>query len=313
MIVDDDSVVPFQLESSLLRGRIVHLGPALDSILTPHGYPEAAAHLVAETATMVVLLSSMLKYQGIFTLQAKGDGPIGMLVADVTSAGDLRACASFDAARLVHAQEQLNALSFDESAQNHLAQCLGKGHMAFTVDQGGQRERYQGIVELKGASLVDCVQHYFKQSEQIGTGIVMAVGKRDGQWRAGGIMLQHMPEDQKNPQAGRGNVHEDDWRRAMVLLQTCRSDELLAADLSPRDLLRRLFHEEGVRVYTPQRIQQSCRCTRERVENVLRMLDPEELAQMQTPQGRLLVTCEFCSQSYDFDPAPFLAQNSLLG
>lgn len=309
--MDDDSVLPFQLESSRLRGRIVHLGPALDSILTPHGYPEAVAHLVAETATMVVLLSSMLKYQGIFTLQAKGDGPISMLVADITSAGDMRACASFDPERLSHAQEQLAALSFDESAQNHLAQYLGRGYMAFTVDQGSHTDRYQGIVELKGASLVDCVQHYFTQSEQIGTGIVMAVGKRDGHWRAGGIMLQHMPEDQKNPQAGRGNVEEDDWRRAMVLLQTCRSDELLAADLPPRDLLRRLFHEEGVRVYTPLRIHQSCRCTRERVENVLRTLDPEDLAQMQTPQGRLQVTCEFCSQSYDFDPAPFLAQNGI--
>src|SRR5690606_25497319 len=154
------------------------------------------AHLVAETIALTLLLSSRLKYQGVVTLQTSGDGPVSMLVADVTSDGVVRGCANFDPERVEHAREQLAGLKTPESSQNHLAQYLGKGYIAFTVKQEDASEDYQGIVELKGASLVDCAQHYFNQSEQIGTGVKMAVGLRDGKWRAGGIMLQNMPEDQ---------------------------------------------------------------------------------------------------------------------
>jgi molecular chaperone Hsp33 len=191
----DDFVKTFQLEETSLRGRVVKLGEALDGIIKAHDYPRPVSHLVAESATLALLLSSMLKYEGIFTLQTKGDGPISMIVADVTSKGEVRACATFDEDRVEKAREQLEALKSTESSQNHLAQYLGKGYIAFTVDQGGNTERYQGIVELKGSSLTDCVQHYFSQSEQIYTGIKMAVGERGEDWRGGGIMLQRMPEE----------------------------------------------------------------------------------------------------------------------
>ena len=188
---------PFQLEVSSLRGRIVRFNSVLQDILEPHNYPEIVSQLLAETITLCSLLSSMLKYDGIFTLQTQGDGPISMLVVDMTSAGEIRGCAHFDEERLKTVTKQLSAFSdqVDESSDNHLAQLLGKGYIAFTVDQGEKTDRYQGIVELKGKSLVDCVQHYFSQSEQIGTGIKMAVGKRDGKWHSAGIMLQHMPEE----------------------------------------------------------------------------------------------------------------------
>ena len=145
-VADDNVVQPFQLDVSSLRGRSVRLGSVLNDVLEPHDYPNPVAHLVAETMTLALLLSSMLKYDGIFTLQAKGDGPVGLLVADVTSDGDLRGCANFDAERLEHAREQLSALKTPEGSRNHLAQYLGKGYIAFTVDQGDKAERYQGIV-----------------------------------------------------------------------------------------------------------------------------------------------------------------------
>ncbi len=300
-MIADNFTQTFQLESSNLRGRVVCLGSVLDDILTAHNYPLPISHMLAETITLSLALSSMLKYEGIFTLQAQGDGPVRMIVSDVTTGGDVRACVSYDADRFQSSREQISALKTTESAQNHLAQYLGKGYIAFTVDQGQYAERYQGIVELKGASLTDCVQHYFNQSEQIGTGIKMAVGQRDGKWTASAIMLQHMPEDEKNPEAGFGNMKEDDWRRSMILLDSCTEDEFLDPELDPSQLLFRLFHEEGVRVYDRTPVQHKCRCDVQRVENILYTMPDEDIQHMSV-DGTIAMTCEFCSKTYEFTP-----------
>jgi len=298
-MLPDNFVQTFQLESSSIRGRIVRLGSVIDDILTAHKYPLPIAHLVAENITLSVALSSMLKYQGIFTLQAQGDGPLRMLVSDITSEGVVRGCASFDEKRFQKSREQIAALETKESSQNHLAQYLGKGHIAFTVDQGKNSDPYQGIVEIKGSSMVDCVQHYFSQSEQIGTGIKMAVGKRDNKWRAGAIMLQNMPEDGKNSEAGIGNIGEDDWRRAMILLDSCTEDEMLSTIIDTDELLLRLFHEEGVRVYERKDILKGCRCDKQRVENILLTMSKEDVEHISIDKD-INMTCEFCSKTYTF-------------
>lgn len=294
---------PFQLEVSSLRGRIVRFDTVLQEILTPHDYPEIVSQLLAETITLCSLLSSMLKYDGIFTLQTSGNGPISMLVADVTTEGAIRGCANYDEARLETVAKQLSAFDVGESSDNHLAQLLGKGHIAFTVDQGGKMDRYQGIVELKGKSLVDCVQHYFSQSEQISTGIKMAVGKRGGEWRSAGLMLQHMPEEGGTRGVrDTSNLDEDDWRRAMILMQSCTEDELLDPELDSHTILMRLFHEEGVRVFEPTQLEHKCRCSEEKVENVLVLMTDEDRAEM-IVDGSIALTCEFCSKTYTLDPA----------
>ena len=295
----DNYVQTFQLESSNLRGRIVKFGNVLQEIIAAHHYPLAVSHMVAETLTLTGALSSMLKYQGIFTIQAQGDGAVKMVVSDVTSEGIIRACASFDEERLERAAQQIAGMETKEGSRNHLAQYLGKGYLAFTVDQGNSSERYQGIVEIKGASLTDCVQHYFRQSEQIGTGIKMAAGQRGGQWRSGALMLQHLPEDQKNPAQGIGNVDEDDWRRAMILQDTCTEQELLDPALDTDELIFRLFHEEGVRVYERHPLFKGCRCDEDRVINILASLGQDDLEYIAV-DGRIVMTCEFCSKNYDF-------------
>ncbi len=306
--ISGNVIRPFQLETSSIRGRIVRFDNVLDEILVPHDYPEVVAQLLAETITLCALLSSMLKYEGIFTLQTKGDGPISMMAADITSNGGLRGCASFDKDRLTVVTKQLAAFSseVDESSDNHLAQLLGKGHIAFTVDQGENTDRYQGIVELKGRSLVECVQHYFTQSEQIDTGIKMAVGQRQGVWRSAGLMLQHMPEDGgtkgAHVETAESNLHEDDWRRSMILMESCTEEELLAPDLTSHAILTRLFHEEGVRVFDPTPVIHSCRCSEEKVENALLMMPAEERKEM-AEEGDIILTCEFCSKNYKVDPA----------
>ncbi|MDH5722111.1 MAG: Hsp33 family molecular chaperone HslO [Alphaproteobacteria bacterium] len=301
-MIRDNYVQTFRLESSNLRGRVVRIGSIIDDILNAHQYPKPVAHLVAETMTLCLCLSSMLKYEGIFTLQAQGNGPIKMLVSDVTSEGDIRACATFDQDRFQASREQISALKATEDGKNHLAQYLGKGYIAFTVDPKGNEERYQGIVELRGASMIDCVQHYFNQSEQINTGIKMSVGQRDDKWRACAIMLQNMPEEDKGHQ---GNLEEDDWRRAMILLDSCTQDELLAEDLESDQLLIRLFHEEGIRVFERKTVQKNCRCDIERVKNILRTMSEEDIEYIKK-DDKISIKCEFCSTEYIFDPEEFL-------
>ena len=176
--VVDDLVQPFQIDSSGLRGRLVRLGPALDEILTRHAYPEPVAMMLGEAIALAAALAGALKYEGVFTLQTKGDGPIGMLVADVTSAGALRGYAQYDAGKLAKAiaTSPGGATGIGDS----VPRLLGAGHLAFTVDQGEHTDRYQGIVELQGSTLAECAHHYFRQSEQVEAGLKVAVGARPG-------------------------------------------------------------------------------------------------------------------------------------
>lgn len=290
----DDLVQPFQIEASRLRGRMVRLGPELDDILNRHAYPEPVARFLAETLALAVLLSSMLKYEGVFTLQTKGDGPISLMVADVTSVGDLRAYAQFD-------EEALRKAGDDVDIAPAPA-LLGKGYIAFTVDQGADTDRYQGIVELSGKTLADCVQHYFRQSEQIDTGVTVSVGRDEaGGWRAGAIMMQRLPPEQ-GPAAVLASDTEDDWRRAMVMLTSVTAGELLNPELGANTLLYRLFHEDGVRVWPPQALRFGCRCSRERVETMLASLPRAEVQDLKVDDV-VEVVCQFCSTAYRFDDA----------
>jgi molecular chaperone Hsp33 len=289
----DDIVQPFQIDPFRLRGRLVRLGPAVDTILKRHAYPPAVATMLGEAIALAVALSGALKYEGVFTLQTKGDGPIRMMVADVTTAGAVRGYAQFDPAKL----EQLG-----ENAALSVPHLIGAGYLALTVDQGEHTERYQGIVALEGASLSECVHHYFHQSEQVEAGLKVAVARiKDAEdkesWRAGALMIERLPSE------GGIDVREaedEGWRHAMVLMSTSTSAELLNSALRPEELLFRLFHEEGVRAYAPHELAARCRCSRERVETMLRALGPVETAEL-TVDGRVAVTCEFCSTVYAFD------------
>ncbi|HUH82983.1 MAG TPA: Hsp33 family molecular chaperone [Stellaceae bacterium] len=293
---DDDLVQPFQIDASGLRGRLVRLGPLLDAILTRHAYPEPVAVLLGEAIALAVALAGALKYDGVFTLQTKGDGPIGLVVADVTSEGAVRGYAQYDEARL-------NAVLGGEAGAT-VPRLLGAGYLAFTVDQGAHTDRYQGIVELQGATLAQCAHHYFHQSEQVEAGLKVAVARRPDaagreRWRAGSLMIQRLPPEGEGL---RQEAADDGWRRAVILMSSSTSAELVDAELAPEALLFRLFHEEGVRVYRQQALVARCRCSRERVETVLRMLPGDELSAMKV-DGRVVVTCQFCSARYDFDDA----------
>jgi molecular chaperone Hsp33 len=293
----DDLVQPFRIEPFALRGRLVRLGPTVDRILSQHDYPEPVAAILGEAIALAVVLAGALKYDGIFTLQTKSDGPVRLLVADVSTEGAVRGYAQYDSARLGEAMMQ-------PGQSPSVPQLIGSGYIAFTVDQGEDTERYQGIVELVGASLAECAQHYFRQSEQIQAGIKLSAARSGpgGAWRAGGLMLQRVP-----PEGGHRVIAddvEDGWRRAMVLMSSATPGELVDPDLPPRRLLFRLFHEEQVRVYRTHPLEARCRCSRERIARILRAFPVEDIEDMQKDEVTT-VTCEFCNTRYDFAPDEF--------
>ena len=309
----DDHVVPFEVEPLDVRGRIVQLGPALNHILSRHAYPEPVARLLAEVMVLTVLLGTSLKFDGKFIVQTRSDGPVDMLVADFATPHSLRAYARFDADRLAAAQE---------AGRTSPADLLGSGVLALTVDQGAHMQRYQGIVALDGTSLEDAARSYFRQSEQIPTDVRLAVAKQvlPGEggtreyWRAGGLLSQFFPaapERLRLPDLPGGDGDTGDsqsdptdnaWRELLALTSTIEPGELTDPTIGPERLLYRLFHEHGVRVFDGVRVIDDCSCSRSRVQSILEGFSAEEIDDS-IENGRIHVKCEFCSKSYEFDPA----------
>jgi len=306
----DDTVLPFEISALDLRGRVVRLGASVDEILDRHDYPPPVAKLLGEATALTVLLGSALKIEGRFILQTQTDGPVRMLVVDFTSPGRVRACARFDAARVAAAIEAGKAGSGD---------LLGHGHLAMTIDQGGDMSRYQGLVALQGGSLEDAAHEYFHRSEQIPTRVRLAVGEelsagRGHRWRAGGMLLQFLPRspdrirvadlDPGDAPEGtpRHEVAEDDaWVEGQSLISTLEDVELLDPSLSSERLVYRLFHERGVRVFRNIDISAQCSCSRDGVEAMLRSFSQDDRDHM-VENGVISVTCEFCSANYKFAP-----------
>jgi molecular chaperone Hsp33 len=279
-----DLIQPFQLELANVRGRALRLSRVLDDVLGRHDYAPAVEQVVAEAIAATVLLASLLKYDGVFTFQAKGDGPVSLLVVDVTTGGDVRAYARYDAARL-------------DAGAGGSQRLLGDGYLAFTVDQGDNGEGYQGIVALTGDSLSESLAHYFEQSEQLPTTARLAARRYPEGWRAGAILIQRLPEEDAGRVLKPPAEEEEDWRRANILLNTVADVELLDRTLHLNNLLYRLFHEERIRVFTPSAIQRGCRCSAVKVRNVLMSIPPAELEDLKI-DGEIVVTCEFCGTEY---------------
>lgn len=289
-----DCVQPFLIHHSGIRGKLVRLAEVADTILTRHDYPEVVSHLLAELLVMAAMLSANLKGKGILTLQLKGDGPVRFMLADTTAAGKMRGYADIAEG----GAEKLLALKPEKAK---LSEIVGKGYIAITLDQG--KEPYQGIVELEGESLIDTVQHYFTQSEQSGVMLKIAVGKtREDEWRAGGILLQHVPEEggHATQAAKPQDTPEEQWHRACVLAETVKETELLDQYLPPQQLLYRLFNEDGVWVYGAAGVEEQCRCSRKKISNTLASF-PREEVEGYAVDGVVSITCQFCNNEEKFN------------
>jgi molecular chaperone Hsp33 len=312
----DDIVLPFTLDTLDCRGRVVRLGEALDSILTRHNYPAPVARLLGEAVVLASLIGSSLKFEGKFILQTQTDGPVNLLVVDLDAPDGLRGYARYDHDALMKAAER---------GETKPGQLLGKGHLAMTVDQGSHMDRYQGIVALDGGTLEDVAHTYFQQSEQIPTLVRVAVaehtrkGDRRPHWRAGGVLVQYLPPhgtsqmpdlpgdgDFSNPDTADKNFKENDkWTETKSLLATVGDDELADPDVSAERLLFRLYHETGVRVFSPMPLEERCTCSAERIEAMLRDNFTAEDREEMLVDGEIEVVCEFCSSAYHFKPSEF--------
>jgi molecular chaperone Hsp33 len=263
---------------------------------------------LGEAVALTALLGAALKFEGRLILQTRSEGPVKFLVVHYDEPGKVRGYANYDANRLA------------EFGSGDAASLLGDGHLAMTIDPGAGKERYQGIVEMKGANLTAAALVYFDQSEQIPTFIKVAVarqylggalaksnGRTNGtkpgswNWRAGGVIIQKLPGEERAHDAR----DEEDWRRAEALASTVEDHELLDPTLPPDRLLYRLFHEERVRAFKAKPLMAHCQCSKERVTELLQSFSREEVEDM-IEDGKIVVTCEFCGTSYEFPPEAFL-------
>ena len=298
----DDCVYPFQIDQVGIRGRLVRLGPAIDEVLSSHDFPDAVSNLLGELVALSAALSSALKFDGVFSLQVRGNGPIRALVADFQSPGSIRAYASFDRDAVAETVA---------SGTTAIRDFFGAGVLSWIVDQGNDTERHQGIVSLDGETLSECTENYFRQSEQlravIRVGVVREIVRGGhGQWRAGAIMVQNLATT--GGKTGRKvddeYATEQDWQHAKALVQTATATEMCDPLLQPTAFLRRLFHEDGVWLYDSTPLIAKCRCSRERIETVLEQFSADEIKEMVLDTGMIEVRCEFCNRSYTFEGKP---------
>ena len=290
-IVVPRGILPFWLPRRPVRGRLVRLGALADALLSRHDNHPAVSALAGEALALVAALGSALKYRGSFSVQAKGDGPVAMLLADCTEAGELRFYARTDQAKL--------AILLGGDPTPSAAALLGRGVLAFTADQGPEMDRYQGIVELAGMTLADMTQHYFATSEQFPCDIHLSCRRRDSGWRAGALVLERVAGDGGVDPSLDAPAQDDAWHTATTLAATLGDDEILDDALPSERLLYRLFGAEGVAADRPRALAFGCRCSRQRLAQILETFDADDLDHMIVGSD-IVMTCEFCNHDFRF-------------
>ncbi len=309
----DDTVLPFQLDLSDIRGRIARLDGVLDNVLSQHNYPPVIEALVAEAAILTALIGQSVKLRWKLSLQIRGNGPARLIATDYY--GPER---EGEPAR-IRAYASYNKETLDETAAPFSQ--IGQGYFAVMIHQGDDMQPYQGFTPIAGKSLSDCAQTYFAQSEQIPTRFALTFGKNQmaggaASWRAGGVMLQHMPAvgGSVAAEAGSGEggllshadilagAEAENWNRANILLDTVEEIELIGPSVTPTDLLLRLFHEEGPRVFDATPVHFGCSCGPEKVVQAMSIYSAKDIATMTTAEGVVTADCQFCGKHYEFDP-----------
>lgn len=286
-----DCVIPFHLEKSNIRGRLVRLDEILRDILEQHNYPALVNFYVAEATSLALAIVSSFKFDGLFTLQITGEGALRLLVVDINKEGHIRACARFDEAQIS---------TIPEENRKNIQHVFGKGYFAFTIEPE-KDDRYQGIVELTGTTLADSTHHFFRQSEQLETGVILATsnnGNFESTLYGAALMIQRMPFPTNVPIEEKERL-DDEWIHAVSLVGSMTKKELLNRNLANQDILYRLFWENGVRVHASRSYVSKCRCSREKIHIMLKSFNPDEIKQM-VVDSKISVTCEFCNRHYDF-------------
>jgi molecular chaperone Hsp33 len=267
---DTDCLHRFVFEHSDVRGELVHLDAAWQAVLERKDYPAPVRDLLGQAIVAATLLSATIKIDGSLHLQLQGEGPINLLLVEVTAQRTLRGLAHWEG----------------EVPAGTLLDQVGNARLTLTIDPGSGGERYQGLVAIEKDNLAAALEDYFQQSEQLATRLWLAANEE----RGCGMLLQRLPGK---------DVDDEDWEHDVCLGETISADELL--QLSTRDLLRRLYHEQDVRLFEAEPVSFRCSCSRERIETMLRGLGYVEVQDIVKEQGNVSVNCEFCAQGYVFD------------
>ncbi|MCJ9430099.1 Hsp33 family molecular chaperone HslO [Kordiimonas marina] len=294
----DNEIRPFRIEGMDVRGRAVRLGTVADQILRAHNYPEPVARILGELLVLASLLGSMLKFEGIVTIQTKSDGAVPMMVTDyelkADGTGHLRGYADINEDKLA---------TYGKNPSFHGLIGSKNGYLALTIDQGKDMERYQGIVDLQGETLSEVARNYFMNSEQTPTEMRLRCDRDPvtGNWRAGGIMVQHLARGEAGRERILDRETKEHWNRASTLMHSVKTEELLDPQLDLDQLLFRLFNEDGVRVFDASHVVKGCRCDRARLLAVLGTFSQDDIDHM-TVDGKIGVNCQFCNKTFDFLP-----------
>jgi len=267
-----DTLHRFLFEGSPVRGELARLDATWTTVLGKRTYPEPVRKVLGELMVASALLASTLKFQGSLIMQIRGGGPISLLVVECNSNGALRATAKWQ----------------NEPCGNSLGELFGDSQLVITIDPKQEKERYQGIVNLEGNSVSEALETYMRQSEQLQTRLWLAADDQ----QACGMLLQKMP-------GASDDEDGDDWNHALHLAATLTPDELLALD--PSEIIRRLYHEESIRMFPSDSLKFQCSCSRDRVIKALRVMGQDDLDNLIAEQGNVSVDCEFCSEHYEFD------------
>ena len=303
-----DTCTAFHTNNGAFLGRLVRLDQVNNTILDKHQYSRDVSGVLAESIALSSLLSSYLKYNGLFTLQTQSDGAISLVVVDISSESIIRAYARYDDSKI---EKIRNPNEKHRVADNELLEAphyLGKGHLAFTIDQGDQTDLYQGIVELRGNTLSEVAEKYFSQSEQVQTYIklfLQAPQNKKDRWKSAGIMLQKLPSE--GGKVHNGSEIEAEWEEAVILAQSLKNEEIFDDNLTSDELLKRLFHANDLQITHNKKYQFGCRCSKEKLRDTLISFPQEEINSM-SDDNKVAVTCNFCSEQYSFDKGELTKQ-----
>jgi molecular chaperone Hsp33 len=275
---DRDSLHQFLFEQFPVRGHIVHLDATWAALLEHRTYPPEIRDTLGEAVAASVLLASTVKFDGLLTLQMQGQGPMHLLLAQCTNTLNVRALARYR----------------EDPQTRDLTVLSGEGRLTVTVETDNQSQRYQGIVPLAGQRLADCLQGYFENSEQLPTRLWLYADEQG----ASGMLLQRLPAGNVDTSSRLAEI-DDAWRRVQLLADTLKPAELRA--LSDREILHRLFNEDDVRLFESTPVSFRCKCSRERVESVLKSLGEAEVRSILTERPDVEVQCDFCNRAFSFD------------
>jgi molecular chaperone Hsp33 len=276
---DRDTLHRFLFDHFPIRGHLVHLDAAWRALIEHREYPDTIRETLGEAVVASLLLAATIKFDGVLSLQLRGDGPMHLLLAQCTSGLGVRGLARYREGA---------------GTAQKISELIGNGNLTVTLETDDGAQRYQGIVPIEGERLADSLQAYFQNSEQLPTRLWLHADAQG----ASGMLLQKLPGASSLPPADAALV-EDAWRRVQLVADTLTPEELRT--LADAEILHRLFNEDDLRLFEPSPVYFRCRCSRERVAGMLQGLGEAETRSVIAERGKVEVHCDFCNRAYVFD------------